>query len=347
MPFCDMSASQKLILEDQFFDKRIVLSQSALNKLLFCPQSYYNYYILQQKETESSKYAVEGKMMHCLLLNPEVFHDEFVISPTALPSEKLVAALFTLFTTCQIDSDATGNPLTLTLSDYQEELLVALTVNNLYQSYKDNAKKLSSAITDKSQAYWEFLVKSTDTRKSIVSYDQFIEAQHAVDKIKNNVSIMKLMGYITEPGEMVQQMNEQSLQAIQQERDFDIKGILDNYVVNHMTNTILVNDLKKTSKDILSFEESILKYRYDLQAAMYYTLIRDTVAKNYPGYAIEFRFIVVDNMLQIAPVRITPETMNIWLNNLEETFAKATFHFKERRFDLPYSIASNNNEIVL
>lgn len=342
MVYTELSASEKLTREDEFFNKRIVLSYSALNKLLYCPQSYYNYYILQQKEQDSGKYAVEGKMMHCLLLNPQDFEDNFVISPTTLPSEKLILALQSVFNTVHVKFEVPS----LSLSDYPKEMLEALTVNNLYQSYKDDAKKLSSAINDKSQAYWEFLVGCTDSSKSIVSYDQFTDAQKAVDKIKENTYIMTLMGYYTEPGEIVQQMNEQDLQAIQ-DRMFDVKGILDNLVINHATETIFINDLKKSAKDILSFEDSILKYRYDIQAAMYYTLVRDTIANKYPGYKIEFRFIVVDNMLQIAPVRITEQTMIQWLANLEETFKKVTFHFSERRFDLPYAIASNNNEIVL
>jgi hypothetical protein len=82
------------------------------------------------------------------------------------------------------------------------------------------------------------------------------------------------------------------------------------------------------------------------QGAIYYNFIKNTFSERYPDYKIIFRVIVIDNYLQIALVRIKVETMQEGLINFKCMLNELEYHFSERRFDLPYSIAINN-EILL
>jgi hypothetical protein len=67
----------------------------------------------------------------------------------------------------------------------------------------------------------------------------------------------------------------------------------------------------------------------------------------YADYKITFRFIVVDSLMQIAPIKVTDETMKVWDEKLEEEIKKANFHFDTKNFDLPYEFLINNNELEL
>jgi hypothetical protein len=73
------------------------------------------------------------------------------------------------------------------------------------------------------------------------------------------------------------------------------KCMLDCVVVNHATKEITPVDLKTTSGDYKSFKFNVLKYRYDLQAALYTLGLEHGVSRSdkFKGYTIKpFMFVV-------------------------------------------------------
>jgi hypothetical protein len=107
---------------------------------------------------------------------------------------------------------------------------------------------------------------------------------------------------------------------------------------------IRVNDLKKTSKDINSFEDSIEYYRYWIQASIYYVLVKNVYLNQpqYEDYNFEFRFIVVDPYMQVAPIKISSDTLRVWTSDTIQKLQEAAYHFENRNFDLPYQFLLNN-----
>ena len=67
--------------EDLFYKGEFNFSYSSLNKLLFSPKLFYREYILKERETKMDKHLVEGRLIHLLLLEPDKFDEEFVMSP--------------------------------------------------------------------------------------------------------------------------------------------------------------------------------------------------------------------------------------------------------------------------
>ena len=58
--------------EEEFYARdKFNFSYSSLNKLLFSPSLFYKDYILQDREIRTDKHLVEGKLIHCLLLEQE------------------------------------------------------------------------------------------------------------------------------------------------------------------------------------------------------------------------------------------------------------------------------------
>jgi hypothetical protein len=170
-----------------------------------------------------------------------------------------------------------------------------------------------------------------------------------VEQIKNNQHVLKVMGYITDNiTDNVEKHNEIMLAATSPSFSFGLRGIIDNLVLDHTNKVIRVNDLKKTSKDINSFPESIEYYKYWVQAAIYYKIVHDVYMKNpkYSDYTFEFRFIVMDPYTQIAPIKVSNETLHQWIARTNQELEKADFHFKNRNFDLPYEFLLNNEREI-
>ena len=159
---------------------------------------------------------------------------------------------------------------------------------------------------------------------------------------------MDVMGFFGDSMNGVTKQNEIELAKFDEEFLFGLRGFVDNLVFDNMNKEIRVNDLKKTSKDIGSFTDSIEYFRYWMQAAIYYMLVEHVYLSQpaYADYKISFRFVVVDPYMQIAPIRVSDETMQEWLVKTKEKIAQANYHFENKSFELPYEFLINK-EIVL
>ena len=72
---------------DNFYKKDFYFSYSSINKLLFSPRMFYNHYVLKQKEASTDSHLVIGRVLHCLLLEPANFDNQFAVMTSKIPSE--------------------------------------------------------------------------------------------------------------------------------------------------------------------------------------------------------------------------------------------------------------------
>jgi len=336
----DIPLLERIRLEDEFFTQPFMMSYSGLNKLLFSPVLFHQHYILKQRDDVVDKPMVEGKLLHCLLLNPEEFENEFVLMSSDMPSDgprKVLDKIYEIMkANGKLEMDGT----------FVNHILDVLKEQNLYQSLKTDDQRIDKMTTTKNISYLDY--KFQAEKKTVVDQDMYDFAKNTVETIKSNSKIMDLMGFNQDSlTTNVKQHNELDLVCLEfDDYFFGIRGIIDNLVIDHDAKVIRVNDLKKSSKSIGQFEESIEYYNYWMQAALYRLLVNHiketTFGVNYP---VEFRFIVVDPYMQVAPIRISEETMESWTLKLNDELDKANYHFKEREFSLPYKFLKGENVI--
>ena len=340
----DVAFAERMQKEEAFFSKPFLLSYSGLNKLLFSPALFYNHYVLGQRDDTEDKNMVEGKLIHCLLLKPESFDDEFVLSSVNVPSDNPKKLLQTLFAHYK-ELKSTGDPRE-DLHEFSNAIIDILVDMNLYQSLKTDAQRLDKIITEDHVAYWDYMKKAEG--RTVIDHDTHAFATAVVDKIKSKPVVMDVMGFFGDSMNGVTKQNEIELAKFDEEFLFGLRGFVDNLVFDNMNKEIRVNDLKKTSKDIGSFTDSIEYFRYWMQAAIYYMLVEHVYLSQpaYADYKISFRFVVVDPYMQIAPIRVSDETMQEWLVKTKEKIAQANYHFENKSFELPYEFLINK-EIVL
>jgi hypothetical protein len=335
----------KIQKEEEFFDKNFMMSYSGLNKLLYSPRLFYLHYIMGQRDDSSDKFAIEGKLIHCLFLNPDDFDKEFVLSVNDIPSDNPKEVLQRLYNHYK-ELNTAGDPR-VHLEHFEHAILDILKDMNLYQSLKTDAQRIEKIIIEKHVSYWEYLKNAEG--KQIVDPTVYEQCVAVVEEIKANDVVMKVMGYRPDYGQDLKIQNEVELAAIDEKYPmFGLRGFVDNLVIDYTNKTIFVNDLKKSSKDIGSFVDSIEYYRYWMQASMYYMLVDNVYLSKpeYKDYKFEFRFIVIDNYLQIAPIRVSDKTLKEWVVKTETLLNQADYHFVNRSFDLPYQFLINN-ELVL
>lgn len=327
----DIPHLERIRLEDEFFSQPFMMSYSGLNKLLFSPVLFHQHYILKQRDDVVDKPMVEGKLLHCLLLNPEEFENEFVLMSSDMPSDGPRKVLDKIYEIMKANGKSEMD------GTFMDHILDVLKEQNLYQSLKTDDQRIDKMTTTKNVKYLDY--KFQAEKKTVVDQDMYDFAKNTVDIIKSNSKLMDIMGFNQDSlTTNIKQYNELDLVCLEfEDYSFGIRGIIDNLVVDHDAKVIRVNDLKKSSKSIGQFEESIDYYNYWMQAALYRLLVNHIKETTFGvDYPVEFRFIVVDPYMQVAPIRISEDTQKYWALELEDKLEQANYHFKERDFSLPY-----------
>jgi hypothetical protein len=326
---------ERMQAEEKFFSENFVMSYSGLNKLLNSPISFYKHYILNEREDNTDKYTIEGSLVHLLLLNPGDFDKDFVVTPANVPSDNPKKIIQMLFEYCKMlnrDSD-----FRCELREFEPEILQLLKEENLYQSLKLDSARIEKICDEKGETYWEYLHAAEG--RTVIDDVTLAVAKEYVNRITNNITVMELMGMVEDTFNPVEHHNEVELVTFPDNLPFGIRGFLDNMVIDHAKKTIRVNDLKKTSKDILAFRDSVENWKYWLQCGIYRMLVDAVYIKNNPqfeGYTVEFRFIVLDSNMQVGVYQVSEETMQKWVIDTQKELEKARYHFETRNFDLPY-----------
>jgi hypothetical protein len=320
--------------EKEFMDSKFNFSYSSMNRLLFSPRIFYKEYILKEKEIKMDKHLVEGRVIHTLLLQPGEFNSMFVVLPSKAPSEAVRRVLN------EVKKTVVGD-----LEDLGPEILIALENQNLYQSFKDDQKRLDKIMTDENKEYFKFLLESN---KDIIDQDTLDRCKNRVQMLKDNKDIMPLFNHEITDFEMdnLEVYNEKALSCDLVKYKFGLKGIVDRYVIDHESKTISVIDLKTSGKTITDFPETVEFYKYWLQAAIYIILVGKNVPEEIAStYKISFKFVVIDKYDQTYAFSVSSNTLNQWTNNLHKILEIVNFHYKECKYELPYEFL--NGKVTL
>lgn len=318
--------------EEEFYAKdNFNFSYSSLNKLIFSPSLFYKEYILQDREIKTDKHLVEGKLIHCLLLEQEEFENKFALVPGKTPSDNIRKVMKSMV-------EFTHEQELKNVRDHV--ILDALKKMNLYQSLKTDESRIAKVKVDDYDPYWKFLFNES---KDVIDQDTYNRCQKQVDIIRSNKDVMDLFGN----GEVntgtdfeldsEERYVEKYLQCgLQGSEAFGLHGYIDYYKVDRDNKQVIICDLKTTGKTISDFAETISFYNYWLQAAIYMKLVYSNVDEEVRDYEFIFKFIVVDKYNQVYAFDVTEGTMGTWAQGLTDVLYRAAFHYNSKDYSLPY-----------
>jgi hypothetical protein len=317
-----------------FYKSKFYFSYSSINKLLFSPRMFYSHYVLQQREDSTDAHLVAGRVLHCLLLEPDNFDKQFLLLSSKLPSgnNKLIIDLIFKYH-LSIGNDS------LTLSDYSPEILSHLLTINLHQALKTDQQRLDKILVDENKLYFEFLKESLG--KTVVDQETLDGCKASLEVLKLNSSVRALLQLDkTDEDDHVEVYNELQLQVDITGLPFGFKGFVDNLVIDHNSKNIFINDLKTLGKSIQDFPDSVEYYRYWIQAVVYMRMVKEKY--NLDGYAYHITFIVIDKYNQVYPYQVSSDTLVQWSEKFEEVVTKVKWHYENKQYDLPYELALGN-----
>ena len=323
----------------QFYKNKFYFSYSSINKLLFSPRSFYSHYVLNQREDSIDPHLVGGRVLHCLLLEPENFEKEFILMPDKFPTDSNRILIDNIFKNyLSIENN------TLLLEEFQKEILTDLLNSNLYQTLKTDQQRLDKILTDQNKNYFEFL--KTKQNKALVDPIIYANCIETVAMLKSNKEVRALLYLDKEiSDDHITVFNELPLKHDVNNLPFGYKGILDNVVIDTESKTIFINDLKTTGKGLLDFPDTVKYYKYWIQACMYYHLVYEEYIKpmqDAEDWNIVITFIVVDKYNQIYPFQVSKESLEVWLKDFDKIIDIVKYHYENKDFTLPYELAIGN-----
>jgi hypothetical protein len=329
-------------LMQEFYTKRFYLSYSGLSKIMYSPSLFYRHYILQQREEKLDSYLIDGKVIHCLLLDDGSFDKQFMLMPSSLPTGNTKLVVDKVY---DIVKEAPG-----ILANYTVEIINILKEINLHQSLTDDKKdasntgdkkRLEKIITEESKSYFEFLKIKGD--KNLLDSETMQRCNEAVEAVRNNSACSNLLGLIKHEMENIDIFNEIALTTDPADTSlFGLKGILDNIKVDYDAKTIYVNDLKTTGKTIVDFKETVDYFNYWAQVAIYERLVREAFKDLLTEeWQVITHFIVVDKYNQVYPFQVSNTTMIEWQARLDHKLDEFKWHYTEKKYELPYQFATS------
>ena len=321
---------------DNFYKKEFNFSYSSINKLLFSPRMFYNHYVLKEKEDSTDSHLVIGRVLHCLLLEPLNFDNQFAVMTSKIPSENNKKIIDNIFRNYLVNQNNT-----LTLEDYSKDILTHLLTINLHQSLKTDQQRLDKILTDENNEYFEFLKLSLG--KTVIDQIILDNCKKSLDVIKANDDVRALLQLdkIQEDNE-IEVYNELIVSMSDKNLPFGFKGVLDNVVVDHNSKTIFINDLKTSGKSIQDFPESVDYYKYWIQGTIYVMLASEKFLKDKQDWNVQLTFIVIDKYNQVYPYQVSPESLNKWKIDFEKIVTQIRWHYENKQYDLPYDLALGN-----
>lgn len=324
---------------EKFYQKKFYFSYSGLNKLLYSPAAFYSHYVLNQREDSTDPHLVGGRVLHCLLFDPEKYDDYFISLPGKLPSDNPKKIIDNIF---KIHLGYENN--LLLLEDYSQDILTQLLTANLYQNLKTDQQRLDKILTDEHKEYFELLKKSLD--KTVVDQPTLDGCKVQVEILKSNKDIRALLQLDkSEEDTHIETYNELHIRVDHDKLPFGLHGVLDNVVVDYEAKIIFINDLKTTGKSIQDFPDAVEYYKYWIQGVIYTILASDRFLKDKPDagiWHIQVTFIVIDKYNLVYPFQVSTETMSQWKSNFKSVLEIAQWHYVQKRYDLPYELAVGN-----
>jgi hypothetical protein len=324
---------------EKFYQNKFYFSYSGLNKLLYSPAAFYNHYVLNQREDSTDSHLVGGRVLHCLLFEPEKYDDYFLSLPGKLPSDNPKKIIDNIF---RIHLGYSNN--SLTLEDYSQDILTQLLTANLYQNLKTDQQRLDKILTDDHKEYFEFLKQSLD--KTVVDEPTLNGCKAQVEILKTNSDVRTLLALdVTEEDTHIDTHNELHIKMDHEKLPFGFHGVLDNVVVDNEAKVLFINDLKTTGKSVQDFPDAVEYYKYWIQAVIYTILASDKFLKDKPDardWQVQVTFIVIDKYNLVYPFQVSKESMSQWKSDFGEVLKIAKWHYENKRYDLPYDLAVGN-----
>ena len=246
---------------ENYFDVQ-ALSFSSLKNLQFNPQ----YFKVLLGKKPSGEALTIGSIVDTILTDASNFENQFLIKKAKEPTGMMLD-----YTHCLLKFDG----------DHEEAYKCS--------GYKTNKDNIREKFEKDCLEYYEEQKELKTSSKHLCTEEEYSKALAVVNSLQKNPITSKCFEAL-ENEEIYKQ-----LEIFWEYKGVKLKSKLDVLKINKTEKKIILYDLKTTGFSVQNFTESIIKYQYWLQMAMYGLAVMYHFKESIPNideYKIEFKWIV-------------------------------------------------------
>ena len=317
------------------------VSHSSLSALKVSPEYFKKY--VNRELVQDSRYLDLGSAIHCYILENSTFNDKYIVSDVGV-----VGGMMGKFLHALVENDKF---VVESLHDSTEDTPAEFTLKNkdhLYQHCYDLAgfkipiatviKKLDIA---ENNSYLEFLKRSTN--KHVLSQEEMEVIIRWADSVRRHAVASTVLNPEGAHAEK---------EILWTHKDFKVKSIIDNLILDEEKKLVTITDLKTTAKSPYNFVRSYTSYGYYRQIAIYKLGVTAfMVEKGLDPAEYDFKVLIV--ALQTTGLHecvvYEPDNLDlsIAIDEFESLLQRLKWHQDHNRWDYPMEYYTNNGIIKI
>lgn len=290
--------------------------------------------ILVDRIYSESKSLRFGSASDCLLTEPEVFNDRFVVRDIQTPSDAMIKIIKSIKSTV---------PEAKTLSEIETDIIISILDECDFGKGWKETTRLSKI--REHEEYFRMLCMCEG--KQLLSTTEYNSAIEWVKVLKTHPFTKKLIS-----GSHIDEDHFYQLKFTTDIDGIQVKIMLDKVVVDHDAKTIQPIDIKSTSKPETKFGSSLLDWCYYIQAELYTDVLKKVVSNDftYCNYTVLPFVFVVGNSFYAKPIvwKYDPDMQPRMLMkqkgfpSYKDLLKDIKWHYDNNLFDYPRKVYENN-----
>ena len=294
-------------------------SYSSIKVFIEDRKKYFKEFVLKEavrdKDTDST---IFGSLVDCLLFAPHEFEDRYVMGIAQPPTGQYLDFVKELMRFTVLSLDENGR-VTRELEKMMEDAYGAVKFdrNGIAVAFKRDSFDVvkEKFIGTDLELYYRQLRDCYG--KTLIEISDLERAQNVVNALRSNRNSRDIINLSSENTDGICEVFDQfpvigyvPAKIIGSENHFSLKGLIDRLVINHEIKEIDIYDLKTAWDNEGEFATNYLKYKYYIQATIYYYLvIQWKNANGFSHYRVNFpSFIVAESSNYKEPlIYITDE----------------------------------------
>ena len=318
------------------------VSHSSLSALKVSPQ-YFQKYINRELKQDDSRYLDLGSAIHCYILENNTFNDKYIVS-----NVNVIGGMMGKFIEALVENE---KYVLESVHDSTEDTPAEFVLQNedhLYQHCYDLAGfKIPIATVIKkldqyeNKNYLSFLLEASG--KHVLSQEEMEIIIQCSDSVRRHAVASRVLNPVgAEPEKEI----------LWTHKDFTIKSIIDNLILDKDNKLVTITDLKTTSKNPYSFIRSYTSYGYYRQIAIYKQAVHAYMEEqglDPMDYDFKLLIVALQTTGLYECVVYEPDNLDlsIAIDEFESLLDRLKWHQDHNQWDYPMEYYNNNGVIKI
>tara|TARA_R110000824_G_scaffold21263_5_gene79467 strand:- start:894 stop:1922 length:1029 start_codon:yes stop_codon:yes gene_type:complete len=320
------------------------VSHSSLSALKVSPL-HFQKYLSRELKTDNKSYDL-GSAIHCYILENSSFNTRYVVSDVPV-----IGGMMGKFIESLIENEKYLIETTYDSTEDTPKDFILKDKDELYEHCYDIAGFKTALTTviaklDKAEnkQYMDFLKRAED--KIVLSQ----EDMEIVLSCSETIKAHSLASYVLNTAELSGAEPEKEL--LWTHKDFKVKSIIDNLILNKERKLVTIVDLKTTAKSVYGFSRAYSSYGYYRQIAIYKLAALDylkSLGENPMEYDIKTYIVAVQTTGLFECVVYEPDSLDlsVAVDEFESLLARLQWHQDHNHWDYPMEYYNNNGAIKI